>query len=231
MHPLAFQEFKFSHRRSRDQRRRIVVAGLIAVALPILLAWGRALSPLHLAVNGMATAGLILFAGLHGLHREQHLSRAGQRLVAATDRWYPAALLLLQSLFVSLNVVVLWFTIGEIGFPLTPALHLQLLVLLLLAALRRLLHATMPAQPSPPYELLIEFMRYANASLVAVFFATLLSRVILPPDERLTDSLPAGLVLVWIAASLVVITSLVLFLDFILRKMPAPRQPGVKDVL
>ena len=212
--------------------RRTLLAGVVPVGIALLLAYSRpAPGPGLVASAGVAAAGLLMLFGFHGLHREPHLTRLSRWLVNNTDRWFPALLIILQNLFIALTVLLLWFATTELGFPATPLLHAQLVVLLALSPLRRVLHGTYPADPPPWRELLVELLRYLHASLVASFVASLLTRLMIPPGERLEQGLPPGLIFIWVPAVLVVITSVILFIDHVLRKMPAPIHTGEKDAL
>lgn len=212
--------------------RRTLLSGVVPIGIAILLGSSRPTpGPGLFASAGVAAAGLLMLFGLHGLHREEHLARISRWLVKYTDRWFPALLIILQNLFIALTVLLLWFATAELGFPATPLLHVQLVVLLGLAPLRRVLHGTYPANPPPWRELLVELLRYLHASLVASFVASLLTRLMIPPGERLEQGLPPGLILIWVPAVLVIITSIILFIDHVLRKMPAPIHSEEKDAL
>lgn len=212
--------------------RRTLLTGVVPIGIALLLGSSRpAPGPGLFASAGIAAAGLLMVLGLHGLHREESLARPSRWLVKNSDRWYPALLIILQNLFISLTVLLLWFATADLGFPATPLLHAQLMVLLGLSPVRRVLHGTYPPDPSAWRELLVEFLRYVHASLVASFLASLLTRLMIPPGERLEQGLPPGLIFIWVPAVLVIITSIILFIDHVLRKMPAPINPGERDVL
>ncbi len=212
--------------------RRTWIAGLLPLGIALLMALGQpAPGPGWYAVNGLALAGLLLLSGMHGLPSEPHPSRLSRWLGHRVDQWFPATLIILQSYFIALTVLLLWFATTDLGFPAAPLHHALLIFLLALSPLRRVLDGTQRSDSSPFRELVVEFLRFLNAAVVAIFFAALFTRLMIPPSAQLTEGLPAGLVLVWVPAVLVVITCVILMIDHVLRKMPAPPAASVKDTL
>ena len=100
-----------------------------------------------------------------------------------------------------------------------------------MAPLRRILFGSLPIYPPPHLEILVEFVRYSSAALGAIFTALLASRLMFPPGEKMTGTLPAGLVILWMAAVLINIGCLILFIDHVLRKMEPALPDEKKDVL
>ena len=232
MNTILYDEHRIGHRLLRIHFRRTVVAGVLPLFMALLLATGKSQAgPGSLAGGGLAVAGLLMLFGLRGLHQESELTRPARWMVEHSDRWFPALLLLLQNFFIALCVLQLWFTTAALGFPATLLQHALIIALLVLSPIRRILHGTYPPQPSAWRELTVEFLRYVNASLGALFLATLITRLMVPPGDRMSQGLPAGVILVWVPAVLVMLGSIILFIDHVLRKMPTPAPTTEKDAL
>lgn len=232
MNTILYEEHRSGHRLLRIHFRRTLVAGVLPLLMAVLLATSQARpGPGHYAGGGLALAGLLLLFGLRDLHRVPPLSRAARWLVQRSDRWFPAALLMLQNFFIALCVLQLWFASTALGVPVTLLQHALLVTILLLSPLRRILHGTYPPQPSPRRELAVEFLRYLNASVVALFLASLCTRLMVPPGDRMSQGLPPGVILTWMPAVLVILGSVILFIDHVLRKMPPAPPTTEKDAL
>ena len=213
--------------------QRALVAGLLPIGIALLLAGSRPQpGPGLLASAGLAAAGVLILLGARGLHKEATLCRPARWLVRTSDRWYPPTLIIAQNFFIALMVLQLWFAMAELGLPTTVWLNLQLLVLLVLAPARRILLGSVPLQPSPRREIVAEFIRYTFIALIALFAATFTTRLMFPPGSSpLTGPLPPGLIIVWMAAELVNLGCLILFLDHVLRKMAPAGAEEHKDAL
>lgn len=233
VNPYVYSEYRRSSRYAPGHFRRTVVTGLVPVVLAVILWYSRFPhgGPGLYSVAGLGAAGLLMLAGVRMAHEEPNIGRLARALVSRSDTWYPAYVLATQNLFIALTALLLWFTICDLGFAASWMQHSLLVLLLLLSPVRRIMAGTEPAHPGPWRELLSEGLRYVNACTVAFFAAGCLTVVIIPPDEPLTRSLPAGVVLAWLPAVLVAIGSVILFIDHLLRKMPAPPPPEEKDEL
>lgn len=232
MNPILYEEHRYGHRRMRVHFRRTLVTGLLPIGIALFMAASPdTLGPGWYSTVGLAGAGLLLLMGLRGLHTEPRLTPPARWLVQHTDGWYAALLVLLQNYFIGILVLLLWFAIADLDFPATPLQNVMLLALLILSPVRRIMDGTYTANPSPLREIVMESLRYLNASLIAVFVASTLSRIMMPPGDKFANGLPPTLVLVWLPAVLVVLGSFILLIDHILRKMPAPAPTLLKDTL
>lgn len=212
--------------------RRILITGLMPIGICLLMTTAPSPpGPGWYAVFGLALAGLLLQLGLYGLHKEPELTRAGRWLMKRAEKWHAAALVVLQCHFVSLCVLLLWFAVVDLGLIASVFHHALLIFILGLAPLRQVLHGTYSPDAKPLHEVTVEFLRYVNASAIAVFIASVFTQIIMPPGERFAQGLPPTLVLVWLPAVLVVLTSIILMIDHVLRKMPPLPATIEKDAL
>jgi hypothetical protein len=233
MNPYTYEELKLGHRHAPEHFRRTFAAGLVPVGLALLTWWSHFPrgGPGIYATAGLAISGLLMLWSLRAVHSDAGISGLSRRLIARSDRWYPAALILAQSFFIALTVLLLWFTICELGFAASWLQHSLLIAYLLLLPIRRILQGTEPMHPSPLHELVMEFLGYLNTCIVTLFIAGCATLALLPPDKPLTGELPPSIVLVWLPAILVIITCVILLIDHVLRKMPQPAATEAKDEL
>lgn len=233
MNPYVFEEYKLSSRHAREHFRRSLATGVVPAALSLWIGLSRLphVGPGLCAALGLSVAGLLMLWAARELHRERQVSQLSGWLVYWSDRWFPAFVLLCQNFFVSITVMLLWFTICDLGLNASWLQHVLLLTLLALSPLRRILDGTEPTHPSPLRELFTESLGYLNTMVLVVFVADTISRALLPPDKPLTEAPPLGAVMVWVPAVLIIIGCVILFIDHILRKMPQPAPTEEKDRL
>lgn len=233
MNPYVYSEYRRSSRYAEGHYRRTLATGVVPVVLAMILWYSRFPQggPGLYSAAGLGLGGLLMLMGVRRAHEEPAAGAFARALVRHSDVWYPAYLLASQNFFIALTALLLWFTICDLGFAASWVQHALLVLLLALSPIRRILDGTEPTHPGPWRELLSEGLRHLNACTVAIFAAGCVSIVILPPDQPLTRSLPAGVVLAWMPAALVVIGSVILFIDHLLRKMPAPPPAEAKDEL
>jgi len=232
MNPMVYEEFRPSSRHFRTHRTRLLMYAWLPVATAIVLAFSKPPpGPGLISVTGLGIAGLLVFAALRRLDASEGAGPIARALAPRRDQWFPAVMVLSQNYFASLTICLLWFTMVDLGFSAGPLQHILLVAVLALSPLKRLLFGTYPAQPSPLREITLEFVRYSYAALFTLFLASVITRSMLPPGERLTTTLPPALIVIWVFALLVNITCVILFIDHLLRKMPPADTSQPQDVL
>ena len=207
-------------------------AGWMALGVSALLATARPdPGPGLVACAGLSAAGLFLAAGLRGLLSEPQLHWPFQRWIPHADRWFPIVLISLQNYFITLALLPLWFATADLGFPATPALHILLLLLFMLAPLRRILQGTNPPEPTVAREVFTEFLRYFYVCVIALFVTLLISRMNAPAQDQPAAEPSVGAIFLWLPCILINLGSFVLFVDHLVRKLPPPPAPETKDTL
>lgn len=207
-------------------------AGWMALGVSALLAMARPdPGPGLVACAGLSAAGLLLLAGLRGLMTEPHVHWPFHRWTPHADRWFPMALIALQNYFITLALLPLWFATEDLGFPATRTLHILLLLLFMLAPLRRILQGTHPLETSVTREVIMEFLRYTYVCLIALFVTLLMSRMNVPADDQPGTEPSAGAIFLWLPCILINLGCFVLFVDHLVRKLPPPPVTETKDTL
>lgn len=232
MNSILYDEFRPRHRRLPVHYRRTLTAGALAIGISALLALTQPdLGPALVASIGLATAGLLLLAGYRGLLREPAPWAVLAWMARRADRWFPATMVVAQNLFIAMTLLPLWWAIAKLGFSAGPALNVLLIILLVLAPLRRILQGTHTAEASAARDVLVEFLRYTFICLLVVFITLLASRVMAPPGTGGGDPASQVALFLWVPCVLVMLGCIVLFLDHLVRKLPTAPAPEVKDTL
>lgn len=215
-----FPQYQVSSRSARREVVSVERIGLLPVGLALMLMWARrgAAGPGLWAAFGLALGMELLLAGAYELHHAgDRRSRPGDALAARSDRWFPLLVFAAQSGFVALSVLLLWTTVCELGFPAGLLQHALLVALLLAVPAYRAAAELVRESEGERHHLAAEFFRYLLISVGAVFAAGVLARIIGAPDGTpVPEMFPIVLVL-WVAASLTVLSCLALFLDHALR--------------
>ncbi len=207
-------------------------AGWMALGVSALLATARPHpGPGLVSCAGLSASGLLLLAGLRGLLTEPRLRWPFHRWAPHADRWFPIALIALQNFFITLALLPLWFATADLGFPATPVMHILLLLLFVLAPLRRILQGTHPLEPTVPREVIMEFLRYTYVCVIALFVTLLISHMNNPASDQAAAEPSVGAIFLWLPCILINLGCFVLFVDHLVRKLPPPPAPETKDTL
>lgn len=228
MNPHIYDEYRLGRRRFREYYAKTLGMGVVALLLAVWFGSAHLpqIGPGIYASAGFSAAGLLLLWGLRNMHRSKIRSRWAHWLRAHTEASFPAILILFQGWFLLLIAMLIWFTIADLGFAANTLQNVLLLVILLFIPVRRILAGTASQHPSPRRELTTQGLTYLNVAIVTLFLAAAISGTMLPPQEQVFSSeIPMGAIIIWLSATLVILTCLILFLDHIVRKMPpAPKQ-------
>lgn len=232
MNSILYDELRIRHRRFPVHYRRTATSGLVALGIVLLLAGSQPNpGPSLVACGGWSAGGLLVLFGLRGLPRERRLRSLTQAWIPRLDQWFPATLVFLQNLFIALTLLPLWMATVNLGFPATPLLHGLLIGLLALAPVHRILQGTHTTTASAGREIVVELVRYTYVCWFTLFLTALMHRLMTPPGGPSHQPWSAGVIFLWLPCVLVMLGSLVLFLDHLVRKMPAPQAPAETDTL
>lgn len=219
MNRIYYDEHRPGHRRCALYYQRTMAIGLVALGIALYIGAARFpdVGPGWFANAGLTASGLLLLWGVRKLQRDTPVTRWGRWIARRMNDLFPALLVGLQGWFVLLAALLLWYTILELGLPAGPFDTGVLVAILALAPLRRILAGTEPPNPAPARAAWATGLRLLNVALIAIFSARALSELTRPPPG---GDLPLFPILVWIAATLVVLACVILFIDFWVRKMP-----------
>ncbi|MCS6772183.1 MAG: hypothetical protein NZ740_09195 [Kiritimatiellae bacterium] len=220
MNPLYYNELRPSHRRCREHYRRTLAMGLVPllIALYLARAYHPHIGPGLLANAGLALSGILFLWGVRNLQFEAPATRWGRWIAARLNDLFPPVVIVLQGWFVILAVGLLWFAILGLGLPATALDTGLLFLFIVFSTLLRLLAGTQPQHPSARRLLFQKGLACLNRIAAAVFFARLFTLVTAPPEAGSGSNVLA--ILIWILAILVILAAIVLFADFLVRKMP-----------
>ncbi len=232
MNPNYYDEHRPRHRRCAQYYRRTLAVGAVPLLLAVWLgtAYFPRIGPGLYANAGLSLAGLLLLWSVRDMQARPPVSRWGRWIAQRMDSIFPALLIGLQGWFVLLAAVLIWNTVSELGFTAGRMNTVALMGILLLAPIRRILAGTELQNPPPLRELFTEALGYLNAILVTLFIAGFLTALDQSQGTR-TGEPPMGIIIVWMFATLVILTCIILFLDHIVRKMPPMHREEEIDTL
>lgn len=207
-------------------------AGWMALAVSVLLLASQPdPGPGLFACTGLSASGLCLLTGLRGLLHESSLRWPFRTWLERAETWYPMALISFQNYFVTLALLPLWYATEDLGFPATPTLHTLLVLLFVLAPVRRIFQGTHTLTSSVRREVIMEFLRYTYVCVIALFVTLLMARLGSPAGRQPGTEPSAGAIFLWLPCTLIHIGCFVLFVDHLVRKLPPAPVMESKDTL
>jgi hypothetical protein len=229
-----YAEYRPSHRRfgRHDIKTGLLGAVPAATAALLIASKGSAAGPGLWSALGVSLATqLVLWSARELLRTHEPKTAAGDRLVRRADEWYPSFLIAIQGIFVAVTVMLLWLTICDLGFRASAIQHIAIAALLAVVPAGRMLKATRPEEPSPARQNVEEFLRLALIWIVCILAA---SGVTLAQGPTRTDAspyVPVAIIAAWLPAALIMLTSLVLFLEHASARRPARPEEALRDRL
>jgi hypothetical protein len=215
-----FPQYRPSERNAHRHVLATQKLGLVPLFMALLLAVATRGGPgpgLWSALGIGAGLHLILW-GAHGLiHTLERKSPVGNSLARNADAWFPLFLFSIQGAFTLLTVAILWLTMCDLGFPVTLAHHVEVVLLALLALAYRLAHEAALADEAPRYELAAKLARNLIIILATLWIAGTVTSILIPPGESLPKEKIPGFTAMWIAASVVILLCVATFLDRVAR--------------
>ena len=216
-----FNEYKLSHPRTAIHYRMAFSMGLIALILAALLLTTRGWpgAPGLWSALGLAVATLLMLWSVRAAHAPRApVSERTRRWVAVSDAWYPVFLVTMQNAAVAIILFQIWFTLVDLGFPAGLLQHILLSVILFCISLRRALQARRVVNGLPLSTVADDFLGYFSISLITLMLARSAYLGLVPEDAQLRREVPAAAVVIWILASLLILSCIVLFIDHTLRR-------------
>jgi hypothetical protein len=224
----ALAEYGAGDRAYRSRCQRVRALGLLPVlfAITLLIATNLRPAPGLWSVIGIAIGMELVIWGADALHKPgTRRSRLAERLVSHTQSWMPRLLFGIENAFIALAMIILWFTLADIGFPAGLFDHVVFAALLLQMPFRRFLRRRALIAPTMWNHLTDDVSRYVLYSLVALFIASVSTGFILPPGQPLDREPPASVLFLWVPAILVCIAMVVLAASDIARFRQESRMP------
>ncbi len=215
-----FPEYELSGREYRTHYLYTRLLGLlpIGVSLLFLLARASRAGPGLWCVMGVCVGlELILWGSFKLYFLRQQQTRLGASLAAASDSWFPYLLFSLQNIFFILVLLMLWFTLSDLGFPAQTIEHSLFVLLLIMIPVRRFIRRMQLVTPSSRIHFTDRIFRYLTAIIATLFVGGCMTRFMIPPGTSLTWHAPPGVVFVWVIGILIILGCLLLIFDGYLR--------------
>ena len=226
---LLYEEYKLSHRRSAEHYNKTFWLAWMPAGVAALMIYAKGSSAGAGLWGGLGFAmavQMILWSG-RAIHRpRQRLSPFSRKLVETSDTWFPQFLITIQGAVTGITILLLWFTLCELGVRSMFVQHLALVLAVILIPLRRIASIRIKQAPGPKNEIRYEIIHYSQIIFVTLFIAFCFHLIIMPEGENLTSDVPLGAILLWIPACLIIVSCIVLFVDHLIRKQAGlTRQP------
>ncbi len=184
----------------------------------------------------LVSLGLVLiYRGCVDLPRKEHKTLpVFTRLAARCDAWFPLFLFVMQNVFCILTFAILWVQILDIGLAEYTQWwhHLILGFVIFLFPFRRGLLEYLRDRDIDTDGLVEQGLRYLTWIIGAVFLTGTLTPWIVSATQG-PQKAPVGLVVLWVPATLIVITCLFLFTEHLVtflgrrrRLQPPEDGPG-----
>jgi hypothetical protein len=233
VNPTYYDEHRPRHRRCVQFYRLTLAVGAVPLLLALWLgtAYYPRIGPGIYANAGLSLAGLLLLWSVREMQFYPPTSRWGRWIAQHMDDLFPALLIGLQGGFIVLAALLIWNTLPDLGFSPGRMSSIALFGILLLSPVRRILAGTAPAAPSAPRELITESLGYLSAIFATLFIAGFLTQLVPPPEDPESEPFPMGTIIIWVLATLAVLTCVILFIDHVVRKMPPARRDDKIDTL
>jgi hypothetical protein len=201
------------------------------LAIGLGLAYYPRIGPGIFSNAGLCLSGLLLLWSVHEMQFQAPTTRWGRWIVQHIDDLFPALLIALQGGFIILAAMLIWFTLPDLGFSPGPMSSISLFGILVLSPIRRILAGTAPPNPTARRELLTEALGYLSTILATLFIAGFLTHMVPPPEDPEAENVPMGTIIIWVLATLTILTCIILFVDHIVRKIPPSRREEKIDSL
>lgn len=215
-----YPEYELSGREYRLHYLQTRLLGLLPIGVSTLFLLARAsrAGPGLWCVCGVCLGLEILLWGAFKLYfLRQRQSRLGAYLAATSDLWFPYLLFTLQNLFFILLLLMLWFTLADLGFPAQALEHSLFILLLAMIPVRRFIRRMQLVTPSSKVHFADRIFRYLTTIIATLFVAGCMTRFMIPPGTSLTWHAPPGVVFVWVIGVLIILGCLLLMFDGYLR--------------
>ena len=215
-----YPEFELSGREYRTHYLYTRLLGLLPIGVSMLFLLARAsrAGPGLWCIMGVCLGlELILWGSFKLYFLRPQPSRLGERLAAASDAWFPYLLFSFQNIFFILVLLMLWFTLSDLGFPAQTIEHSLFVVLLTMIPVRRFIRRMQLVTPSSRIHFADRIFRYLTTIIVTLFVAGCMTRFMIPPGTSLIWHTPPGVVFVWVIGILIILGCLLLMVDGYLR--------------
>ena len=209
-------EYQLSNRSCRTHLMHTRWLGIVAIVVTLLLMFGSPTSPaagLWCAL-GLAVGLEMILWGLYEInYTSDRKTIIGMWLLKRSEKVFPVVLYLMQHAFTVILLLVLWFTLGQLGFPTGVGRSTCFVMILTLFPLRRLFLELVETESEEAKNLPAEFAGYLNLCLIVTLLVSLLTAYLLPQGLTTAEKIPEPLLVMWVPTILTMLVCLVLFVD------------------
>ncbi len=216
-----FPQYRLTERSGIRHTRTVQQLGLLPLAIAAMLMFAYPAGPgpgLWAALGVSIGLELVLWGAfaLHGLRKPA--TALGARLVEISDQWYPYLLFGVRKTFVILSLTLLWLTLLDLGFPESTWHHVNFVLLMILYPISLFTREMAQQDEMLRFDLLADFFHYLGIILLTTFVTGVVTLLSAPSVALTSQQHNPFLIVLWVAASLVILTCVALFLDRAFRR-------------
>ncbi|MBU0678909.1 MAG: hypothetical protein KJ626_12420 [Verrucomicrobia bacterium] len=215
-----FERYRPSERTSLHHYHFTQALGLVPMIVvgTFILAEPVAPPPVWWMYLGLGIGLQLLLWGTFALHDNPAVRQRWARWLAAHgDRWFPWFIFLIQNVYMYLAFVILDLAIARLGFGISVGNRLMILSLVTLVPIRRLYNEFEATRRGGGPALIGNFLGMVTTCLVAGFVAHTLTQMTTPGEPTPGKEETPVFLFVWTPAVLVIISSVILFIDRLLH--------------
>jgi hypothetical protein len=227
-----FEEYHVRHRHFREHLRIALILALVAPACAA--AFFQTLGWWNPWLWGTCGAGLALALALFSMVRliqtPHGLSRAGRKLHATADNWFPYFFVFIQSSIAALVLMFLWFSLTALILAPPRYLNITVVIIAHLIPVRRLWQARARRDKTRLGHPSMEIIRCLWHLAVTVFITGLTIRLTVSDPNAITPENIAWQVILWVPSSLYMLFTVLVTMDHIFHlsarlNRPRPDHP------
>jgi|GEM_PF-2906120 len=213
---IYFERFMPSRRQSRNPLQHTHQAGWLTTVLTAFLMWAqpRWPGPGLWAVLGLSVGMQCLVYGALAL-QDKHIpkTRIGHLLATHMVRWFPWLVFVAQTTYLFLIVTVLWMSAQMLGVHAPAWVHTTLYILLVLIPVRRIIFEWASHRGQDIRTPVQDALQYFTVIVVTLLIGVLATHFVSPFGHPITGDNSVPLIFIWVIATLVILSCVVLFID------------------
>lgn len=210
-------EWRAAYRRTQTMGAVPLLFALITiVSMP-----GRS-GPVIWGALGISAGLHLILWGVYNLH----LARFSASACAVPEsRATPVLIFSVFHLFGWIILVMLWSSLAKLGFSSTPLMNIIFIFLLPVIPVKACWHHLTEQSQEKRHAIVNEALRYVLLIGIVLLVALAGTHAVMAGDAALVEKIPAKIIWIWVAATLVILTCLILLADhlhaFLISRAPA----------
>ncbi len=175
-------------------------------------------TPVMYFICGFSMGLWLILWGLHDIiFTPQVYSKVGARLKVLSPGWFPLVLLLFRYTFFVLTFVIIGKTASWVGMGITLWMKIFYLILLVMTPIIKLIDKLISENLKKWQNICIELLRRTHTICLVLFVLGVANMIFLTEDAKATGSAHPVFLLIWVTGIIMILSTLILLLDYISR--------------